>query len=356
MKPATKSLSMGLALIIIVTALAGAGIIAYTTQIARTQAMEQLKRASLVESQLQARQLEALQLRAQILAGDTAFVDYVAQSLMPSPQTGGAVDSASISDLLNDRRNGYDVAMVLDNQGKVISTSGNFSRDRAGIQHDPLVTQAIQQLKPVQGIWLDDGKLMWVVSSPLLRANTLQGVLIAATRISHNFPVTISEISGSDVELLTDPSTGVPLASNGIDIRLSDLLTNNSAGALNTPDDTPHFVPLHGEAQAITAWVAPLQVSNGRAALVAVNESDGAQQPLRAALIPMLAGLVLLALIATIAVLIQWWRTWKPLQDMLEVIERAGSGDAFLMVRVQGSPIVRELRERINRLIHQRHR
>ena len=69
----------------------------------------------------EASRLAELQLRADSLAQDPAFVDYVAQSLIPVPQLGGAIDKASISDLLKERRHGYDVAMVLDTQGAPIA-------------------------------------------------------------------------------------------------------------------------------------------------------------------------------------------------------------------------------------------
>jgi hypothetical protein len=148
-----------------------------------------------------------LQLRGEALAQDSAFVDYVAQSLIPNPQLGGAVDSVSISDLLRERRKGYDIAMVLDYRGTPVASSGILLKDPVSIRKDPLVTAAISQLKPRQGVWLDHGQLLWVAVNPLLRSGALQGVLVTATRVDAAFAVAIGHIARADVALVATAAT-----------------------------------------------------------------------------------------------------------------------------------------------------
>lgn len=355
MKPATRFLLSGFVLVIALTAAASAGVVWCVHRAANERMLDRIKVAGIVGTDLQTQQLENLQLRAQLLAGDPAFVDYVAQSLIPNPQMGGTVDSLSISDLLKQRRNGYDVAIVLDPLGKPVSSSGLLEKDRASIQHDPLVTASIRELKQVQGTWLNNGQLLWVVASPLLRGNTLVGVLVAATRVSDAFTSTISRVARSDIALVTaSKSNSVSLSASGLDVRVTDLLSKQSAEILAVSSTSGQVVPLKDGSQAVTTWVTPLRVSDGQVALVALDQSDGEGRNLPAEAIPLLLGVMVLGVIGILCVLVQWQSTWLPLQQVIEVVDRAGSGDGHMTVRVGGSPIVRYLREGINRLLHSR--
>jgi hypothetical protein len=355
MRPATRFLISGLVLVVVLGAAACVGVIWSVHQAANQRMLDRFKVAGIVGANLQAQQLENLQLRAQLLAGDPAFVDYVAQSLIPNPQMGGTVDSLSISDLLKQRRNGYDVAMVLDPQGKPVSSSGLLEKDRASIQHDALVTASIRELKQVQGTWLDGGKLLWVVVSPLMRGNTLEGVLITATHVSDAFASSIGRIARSDIALVTSPgSSPSTVSTSGFDVRITDLLSRQSAQILAVSGTDGQVVALKDGAQALTTWVTPLRVSDGKVALVALDQSDIEGRYLRAESVPLLLGVMVLAAIAIIGVLIQWRGTWLPLQQMVEVVDRAGGGDDHMTVRVGGSAIVRYLGEGINRLLRPR--
>ncbi|MEO5831384.1 MAG: hypothetical protein ABIQ36_12540 [Rhodanobacter sp.] len=351
MNPANRFLLLGLGSVLLFGVAAAAGVVWQVDHAARGHALDQLRVTATVERELEANRLSELQLRADLLAQDPAFVDYVAQSLIPNPQLGGAVDSASISDLLKDRRRGYDIAMVLDPLGRPVATSGILLKNHASIQHDPLVTGAISQLQPQQGMWVDHGQLYWVSVSPLVRGAALQGVLIAASRVDDAFAIAISRIAHTDVALLMQPvagsalppSTGLGWTGAALSAQLDRVLAvSNSAGeALNLTDGQ----------HATVSWVTPLQASGGRAALVAIGpDKDGAA--LNPVALPWLLGVVGFALCALLLVLLQWWRTWLPLQRMLTVIELAGQGDQHLTIRTSGSAIVRRLREGINPLLH----
>jgi hypothetical protein len=356
MKPATRFLFSGLVLIVALTAAASAGVVWCVHRAANERMLERFKVAGIVGADLRAQQLENLQLRAQLLAGDPAFVDYVAQSLIPNPQTGGTVDSLSISELLKQRRNGYDVAMVLDPVGKPVSSSGLLTKDRASIQHDTLVTTSIRELKPVQGTWLDNGQLLWVVASPLLRGNTLEGVLITATRVSDAFASTIGRIARSDVALVAaSGAASSTLSNSGLDVRVLDLLTKQSAPILAASSTSGQIVPIQDGSQVITTWVTPLHTSDAQIALVALDhQGDGEGRNLHAEVASLLLGVMVLGTIAILCVLVQWRSTWLPLQQVVEVVDRAASGDSHMTVRTGGSAIVRHLREGINRLLRSR--
>lgn len=351
MKPATRFLLLGTGAVLLLAVTAVAGILWQVEHATRGHALDQLRVASTVERELEANRLSELQLRADLLAQDPAFVDYVAQSLIPNPQLGGTVDSASISDLLKDRRRGYDIAVALDLQGRPVAASGILLKDHASIQRDPLVSAAISQRQAQQGVWVDHGQLYWVSVSPLLRGGALQGLLLAASHVDDAFATAVSRIAHVDVALLMQPAPGSALPpSTGLGWT-GTALSAQLASVLAVSDSRGEVLTLSDDQHAATAWVTPLKASGGRAALVAIgpDQVGGLANP---AALPGLAGVVGLALYALLLVLLQWWRTWLPLQRMLAVLELAGHGDQHLTIRIRGSAIVRRLREGINPLLH----
>ena len=352
MKPASRFLLFGLVLVAVLGAAAAAGVLWQTRRAAAASALGRLQVAGTVESELQANRLRELQLRAEVLARDTAFVDYVAQSLRPNPQLGGAVDAASISDLLTERRRGYDIAAVLDPQGKLIATSGILLRDPAAILHDPLVLKAIQSLTPVQGTWVDHGQLLWVAVNPLLRGGALQGVLLTATHVDSAFAIAVGRIARTPVTFAIQPSPGAAPApaSSGVDDWMAQAISNQVAAVLAPAQ--PHVLPLASGQHRSTAWVTPLDTQGGRAALVALATDPASGSFPDAAAQPLLLGVAVLTALGVLIVLLLWRRTWLPLQEMLELIRRAAeTGDHHLTARVGGSPIVRGLRDSINPLL-----
>jgi hypothetical protein len=353
MKPATQFLLFGVAAVVILAVAAAAGTLRQSDRAAHDRLLGQLQVAATVESELEANRLVELQLRADVLAQDPAFVDYVAQSLIPNPQLGGAVDSASISDLLKERRHGYDIAMVLDPQGTPVATSGILLKDHDSIRHDALVTTTTSLLKPQQGVWVDHGQLLLVSVTPLLRGGALQGVLLAATHVDDAFMIAISRIARTDVALLTQPSPGSgPAPSSGLDGWTGQALTAQLTSVLGVTSKSGSALQLSDGQRSATTWVTPLKVSGGRAALVAIGPDDAAGSSIDAARLPWLAGIGGFAACMLLLVALQWWRTWLPLQRMLDVIQLASPGDHHLTIRVDGSPIVRRLRDGINRLLH----
>lgn len=351
MKSATRSLVCGLILVAALVAIAAVGVVWQTHRAAQGGSLHRLQQAGAVESELQTARLQVLQSRAETLAVDSAFVDYVAQSLIPNPQRGGAVDSASISDLLKERRHGYDVASVLDRHGKLIATSGALQREPEDIQHDPLVARAIGTLKPVQGTWVNHGQLLWVAVNPLLRGVVLQGVLITATHVDDAFATAVARIAGADVVFVTQPSRGsAPAPSSGVDSWVSQALSTQWPEVLGATGK--QALRLADGGHSTTAWVTPLDADGGRAALVAIDPDAGAGA-IDAAAQSLLLGVVALGVLGVLIVLMQWRRSWLPLQNMAESIEVAGKDDRHPTLRADGSPIVRRLRDGINQLPHQ---
>lgn len=353
MKPATQFLLLGVAAVVLLATAAAAVTLRQVDHRAQTRLLDRLQGVATVERELQASRLVELQLRAELLAQDPAFVDYVAQSLIPNPQLGGTVDNASISDLLKERRHGYDIALVLDPQGKPVATSGILLKDHDSIRRDPLVTGTISLLKPQQGVWVDHGQLLWVAVSPLLRGGVLQGVLLTASHVDDAFAIAVSRIARTDVAVLIQPTAGSdPVPSSGLDRWIGQILSAQLPRVLDVTAPAGKAMQLTDGQRTVSAWVTPLKTSGGHAALVAIGPDESADGRVDAAALPLLAGIGGFGMCAVLLVLLQWWRTWLPLQRMLDVLQLASHGDQHLTMRVKGSPIVRRLRDAINRLLH----
>ncbi|MDE2087030.1 MAG: hypothetical protein KGI63_07340 [Xanthomonadaceae bacterium] len=349
MSPANRSLALGLLLVLVGTVAAAVG----TIQVSRRQALASTRHnvatgAKLLAT-LERMDMDNLVLRAQALADDPAFVDYVAQSLIPNPQLGGAIDSASIIDQLNERRHGYDVALVLDPAGKPAGMSGLLTRSAADIAKDPLVRRAIASQQPVQGYWLDNDRLLRVAIAPLLRGRSLQGLLVAARHVGVAFSDEVHDTTSVDLALLSTSSPTIPLVFSGAAPPSSTEFTRLRGAALST-SGAPKALRVVGWP---VAYGLAVPVSNGRAAWLLLPSAGGAPRTVPRKAVLLLSGVACLGLLAALGIVWLWWRTWLPLERMLYIVDRAAAGDGHMTLRTGGSALVRQLRDCLNRLIHQ---
>lgn len=340
MKSSTKALWRGWVLVMVCSALAMAAAVWNANQGGRTRALARLQTSSEIVHDLQAQELETLQLRAQTLAGDPAFVDYVAQSLVPNPQLGGAVDSLSISDLLKQRRHGDDIVMLLDATGTPVTAIGTLSKDRASISHEPLVVASTSQLATTQGVWLDQGDLLWVVVSPLLRGRTPQGYLITASRVSEGFFTKVGRLARSDVALVLDASVTHP---SGLDASLVDLLAAHRQEILAAGNEQGSAMHLKDGHPPVDLWVTPLKLDGGHAALIALDPPIPSDRGIDRETFRLLVGIALFGLIAALYVWLQWFFTWRPLSRLADAFDT----DRSAIGRIRGSALVHDMRDRL---------
>lgn len=349
MSAASRSLALGLLLVLAGTVAAAVGTIQLSRRQALTSDRHNVATGGKLLATLERMDMDNLALRSQALANDSAFVDYVAQSLMPNPQLGGAIDSASIIDQLNERRHGYDVALVLDPAGKPAGMSGLLARSPADIANDPLVRRAIASQQPVQGYWLDNDRLLRVAIAPLLRGRSLQGLVVAASRVEATFADEVHDTTGVDLALLSTSGPATPLVFSGAAPPSSAELTRLRAAVLSA-SGSPQALPVAGWP---TAYALAVPVSNGRAAWLLLPATGSAQRTVPREAVPLLSGVACLGLLAALGIVWLWWRTWLPLERMLYIVDRAAAGDDHMTLRTGGSAVVRQLRDRLNRLIHQ---
>lgn len=351
MKPSNRFLLRGLLVVTVLTLAIAFVAHGLLRQAAHRRQLERLQQAGLIEQELQTSEFAQLALRAQMLAADRDFVEYVVQSLTPNPAHGGAIDKLSITDLLGERRQAYDVAMVLDTQGQLVSQSGVLARSRDTIAHDPLVAEAIKNGTASEGAWFQDGVLYWVVVSPLTQDHALKGLLVAANQATHLFSQRVAGLSHNDVVAMTSPST-VAAFSSGVDVPSQNLLSARGADvmALARQGGGPLYV--HDDQHGFQTWVTPVRVSGLDLAMLAVDSADDHALERNECFV--IGGFVLFGAIVALLIVAQWWRTWRPLDQVLDVLDRAANGDRTLVLRTRGSAIVTRIGESFNRMLDSR--
>ena len=353
MKRARANLLGSLALTWLLALLAASGVYAYTAHLNLTHEHGKLAVAPRVEAAFAAQELDTLRLRADHLAMDPAFVDYVAQSLVPNPSLGNAIDSTSITDLLIARRKGYDLAMVLDPDGKPAARSGTLLTNDAQLRSDPAISQVIKTLKPVQEIRVEQGRIILAVAEPLLRGGALQGVLYTAKELGSTFAKAIAHTAGASIALVAAPA---PDAANFPESGLApDILRaiRQSVAAQQAGHARTRALDLHVAAGTLPALAAPLPARGGEATLVAVDPAFDLASATMGKAWPLWLGILLLAVIASALVVLRWRRTDAPLEQVCAILERGVRGDHDLVIRTRGSATLQRLRDLINGLLAQ---
>lgn len=344
MKPATAALLKAWSVVAAGTVLAVAGALWNADMAAQARSLDRLAASGDIERDVQEQALEVLELRAQALADDPAFVDYVTQSQVPDPKLGGAVDNLSVSDLLKARRHGDEVALLLDAEGAQITAIGSVGKDRSSIQRDPLVIESISRLKPVQGVWLDSDGMFWVAIHPMLRGRTPQGYVILAEPVTEAFFAKLSRLAHDDVALVADGGEGPSVRyASGLDIRFNELLAAHRDALFAVTDSRGGMVAMRDGARDIRVWAMPISSSQGHAALVALDQRADFGRGMDAVTWRLVAGILGFGFLAALCVLIAWRSTWHPLGQLVHGFDT----DKGAIGKVRGGALVRDVRDRM---------
>jgi uncharacterized membrane protein len=352
MKPSQRYLLIGLVLPVLLAAVTAVALVwRVDRDMARVDAARLQAADSLVYSLWGSRAVE-LQARAEALSSDPAFVDYVAQSMVPNARLGGGVDKASISDLLTERRKGYDVAMVLDAQGMPVAASGVLLRDAAGIRHDPLVQRALATVTPTEGAWVDNDKLLWVSVNPMTRGGAVQGVLVGATRVDGGFVATVARALGVDVAVyIQDGATPRMVASSDQSSDLGQAIAR-APGQLTA---TSHPLDIEARDGHHQGWMLPIPASSGKVAMLLATPTGRQAGAIPTEAWPYLAGIAVLLLFTLATVWVRYQRTYKPLQALIVDMGRASIAGHLVPLR-GGSDVVKGLWNAANDVLMRAHR
>ncbi len=163
--------------------------------IAQDEAMRSIESSAAAHAAFQDQSLGRLQLMSRLFAADPYLVAYLSEG-----------DTASIVDqLANERQQelGYDFAILLNPQGRVVARSDNPNAAGQDLSRQPLVAEALAGAE-ASGVWQEGDRLFYTVAVPVKRGLfDLFGFLITGYAIGGSTVDDLRPISGSDVAIVT---------------------------------------------------------------------------------------------------------------------------------------------------------
>ena len=286
---------------------------------AQAQRDHALLRAAL--AQIERTRGDELRLRASLLAADGASTAYIADALLVGATPGQAVDSASISDLLADRREqlGLDAVGVIDLAGRWVAGTRPWSDGGPTPLSHPLFVAARDGQKLATGLVREDQRLYLATIQPMVRAGTVDAYLYAASALDEQFLQSLSALVPLELALLatSEPTRLLAQSTEYGNEHWKEALAAHGSGGVGAPaklasdGDRTTRLPLFGQADQALLLARALPTSGPQ-----MFES---------------APLLLLAVLGSLAWLLAlyaWWRwSLQPATLACDLLERAALGD-----------------------------
>jgi len=317
------------------------------SRLASTLAERHLAASQAAQRLVEGQRASNLASRAELLVGNQAFVGYMAQAL-GGALPGESVDTASIVDLLDERRAqfGLAVAAVLDGQGHLVVATERFTQRRE-LGEEPLFLRARKSFMPTTGLWPDGDRLLHVAILPLSVDGSSDGFLLIGENVDQPIAQAVADVADVDAALFAATTSGSVVLGSTLgaasEKALATALSSVAKGATVRSD-----VVLDGRRYRIAS--APLfGSSNGR--LLSLVAHDRVASALRSLWLPwLIGGIALLALLAAMATWM-WTQMLQPAHVLSGLVERAGSGDYHLKMAEHGAPPMVGLAAAFNRLM-----
>lgn len=346
-------------LLIVLLGAAGFGVALLQMQrIERQVQAHTLGTAQSIQQQVEQTRRRELELTTSVVATNPSFVGYVAQALSVMDVPGQQVDTASIRDLLEERRSefGFDFAAVLDANGRSVVMAGEALRSPLVLAEMPLVTKVRTEAVAASSLWTHNGQLLLVSIAPMLRGSTLEGLLLSGYQIDAEFAKRIAQTAHVDVALVSVAPNTRKIAASTLDAadseRLLAALDARPVAAQGTraPDAANGFtVRLSGGDTRVA--ISPLFGAAATGLLVSVIPFDqnvataeAIRQPL------MIGGAFALLLILLVAWIVQR-RLLKPVSDLADLSERLLRGDFQLVAKTAGTGATTRIGAAINHIL-----
>jgi methyl-accepting chemotaxis protein len=260
-------------------------------------------------------------------------------------------DTASLVDLLQDRRDQMDlaVAAVIDAQGRVVASTEPFAAG-GDFSKNPLYLEASKTGKVHTGLMVDGGRLLRVSIQPLVDYGLGVAQLLVAERIDIAQAQAIADIGHADVALLADTGDGLLMVASTLpadqQTGLQDMLPERGKVDVKRAEIT-----IAGTRQDVS--VEPLfGVPQARLVSLVRPRTDAAS--FLAVRLPFLIACSLLLL--ALAVLAWWlWRqVLRPAHALADVIERAAhANDMHMSAPVEGTYALSRIGAAINQIFKQ---
>jgi eukaryotic-like serine/threonine-protein kinase len=223
---ARRGLSLGTRIFVISSLLilvaVGAAVV-YTSlraqQVARQAVLQDLASSDAVQQTLERQRYERLELISRLFVADPYLTAYVAEAATSH-------DSRSILDLLSERREdlGFDFAIVLDPQGKVLARTDRPGETGDSLAERSLVAEAIHRYQ-ASGVWQEGHDLYYAVAVPLTQGFDLHGFLLTGFAVTDEAARATMRVSGTEVAILASRDGAPEVAATTLDADRTARLT-----------------------------------------------------------------------------------------------------------------------------------
>ena len=322
------------------------GLLAWQDErLAAVHTSNQIERAQAVQTLVERQQRNDLTQRAELIAGDAAFSDYVGQAL-GGALPGVPVDTNSIVDLLAERQQQLElsVAAVVDGSGRVVAHSG-LDRRRETLKGDPVFDEASRKLTVATGLWEQDGQLLHVAVIALATLGSGDGFLLVALPVKREFAQAIATGSGGAVALLRTSKDGLVI----VDSTLPESTNDAVQAAARSVSKPGARVALDVDGESRRGFTSKLLGSDA-GMVVVLPPPESLTGLTRASRLPWLLGTLLLALGLGVA---GWWilrNVLRPVDAISKMLDRTSSGDFHLQFRESDAGAMTGLAAAFNRM------
>lgn len=298
--------------------------------IARNAAIESLRGTAAAQTAFQEQRYRQLLLISRVFATDANISVYLSEAANTN-------NTRSILDLLSTAQNdlGFDFAIVLDPQGKVVART-----DRPGAGEDlskrPLVAAAMAaDNQESRGVWREEDRLYNAVAVPLVKDFTPFGSLITGFQINDQAEGVkeLRDVSGADVAFVAAGPQGPKIVATTLPPEtarsLSTMLKGDRMGAAMRAGKAVPRTELSLDGEPWIAVETPLRDANGApvgatVALASLNKELASYRQIQNVLLGTGLAAVLLAPFLSFAFA---RRAMRPVRQLADAADAARQGD-----------------------------
>jgi hypothetical protein len=308
-------------------------------------------------------QLVRLELTSKTIAGNAGLIAAVAELTTPNEAGAPPRNAAPLHDLLDERRRdaSIDAAVVLDANGKVITTAGENFLSEHDVSALPMVAKSRHDFMQASGTIEGDPRLPMVTVTPIANGKELIGQLVAGMRGDGASLHTMAGIAKVKFALIVAGPSGVQLANSTLDgddaERLATAIARDQQRWRQASSGSTEMEIAIGH----RAWIArsmPLSSTRTKDRLLALIPVARGDDVFHAIASPLIAATVAAALLILILSAILWRRGVVPLTAMTDLSARAARGDFALELKPGGFAVMRRVADFVNYLLREldRHR
>lgn len=349
-------LTVAMVTLAVVLAVAGAWLVGQ--RVADSAVSASLSSSQAFQRYLQSSTAREVALTSDLIAADPHFTAYLVEAIRGGLDEEREVDVRSILDQVDERRRemGFDFAMMLDADGRVLVRTDRPEPVRESRADHPLVAMVMDDLVPDYGPWREGNRLYNAAVVPVTTAFELVGFLVSGLVLDDEVAAGIKRVTGIDTVFVTLTERGPSLVASTLDLPSSErLLALLSGPALTRLRDgqTVERLDVNFGGENWVARAEPIIDAGGTVLGVAmtIDSLDARLAGYRAVQNGLIAaglGAVLLALLLSVIVA---RRIARPVSALAGVADKAAQGDYKQNISSSGKDEVATLARAISRLL-----